>query len=448
MEKQTPLFSISIICKDEEKTFPKLLNSLQNYINLGGEIIIVDTGSTDKTIKVLQDFGFKKYEEQNASLSLLNFPNKSTVSLSNSDNNSNFKIVDVDDLQLYYVEVGSRFMLDVNEELTIKIHETFLANGDNRTFAVPGKKIINFGEARKYAGSLCSCDWVLSVDCDEIFAFLDINFLNHIIRTDDVDQISFNFRYRDSVTGALSSSTLRDKFYNRKVADWRWIVHEQVMPKDAVRHHRTCTVTDGTLSLDHYQHPAEHRSNYLVQLCLDVMEDPNDRHVHWLGRELFFSGLYYSAIRLLKSHLNFKQAWEAEKCFSCIYIGDCYLALSKIVKDNLEINNLEVKSLEYYFKAINFAKYFREPWLKIAEIYHTKKDYITCIQFAKSSLIIQSMPQTYMTDSHCYRDKPFSILYSAFLLNGDKNKAHKMWKKAIILAPDNINYINDAKKFM
>jgi len=454
MEKETPLWSISIICKDEEKTFPRLLNSLQNYINLGGEIVVVDTGSTDNTIKVLQDFGFKKYEERDQGRSLLEFSNidKRVVDVCKQDNLhlylnyakiENKNVVDLDDLQLYYTEVGTQFMLNVNEELADKIHETFLDKKDNRTFVIPGKKIINFGKARKYAGSLCSNDWILSVDCDEVFAFLDINFLNHIIRTDDVDQISFNFKYRDSLTGAVNSTTLRDKFYNRKVGDWRWIVHEQVMPKDNVRKHRTCTVTDFTLSLDHYQHPAEHRNNYLVQLCLDVIEDPNDRHIHWLGRELFFSGLYYSAIKLLKIHLGYN-AWEAEKCFSCIYIGDCYLALSK--KD-IEKIKFEKKSLEYYFKAINFAKYFREPWMKIAQVYYDNGDYLPCIQFAKSALLIEAMPQTYMTNMTCYQDMPYGLVYSAYLKINNKKKAHKMWKKAITLAPGNVNYINDVKLF-
>ncbi len=47
-----------MIVKNEEKFLPKCLESLRNEVN---EIIIVDTGSSDKTIKIAEEYGAKVY---------------------------------------------------------------------------------------------------------------------------------------------------------------------------------------------------------------------------------------------------------------------------------------------------------------------------------------------------------------------------------------------------
>ena len=46
--------SLCMIVKNEESTLPKCLNSVKKFVN---EIIILDTGSTDKTVKIAQGYG-------------------------------------------------------------------------------------------------------------------------------------------------------------------------------------------------------------------------------------------------------------------------------------------------------------------------------------------------------------------------------------------------------
>lgn len=440
----SPPWSISIICKNEESALPTLLNSskLQEFIKLGGEIVVVDTGSTDKTIDILEQHNFKL----------------------NDDSRPNLR----------YELAGDKFTFCIDEDMAREIHNKYLVPGDE-PFVEIGKKIFNFGEARKYAGRQCSNDWVLSLDCDEIPVNMDINFLNHIVQTGDVDQIVFHFRYMGS-NGNVQSTTSRDKFYNRNVADWRWVVHEQVMTLPG-KSMRSVTVTENTLALDHYQHPAEHRSNYLVQMCIDVMKDPNDRHVHWLGRELYFSGRYRSAIRLLKSYLiDYESAWRGEKCFSSIYIGSCYIDLAKkemskelstvANNSNSEISRavasafenykdrkrrsdkLVQKGLNWYFRATIFEPNFREPWIKMADYYKNDHDYSHAVQYATVSLVVPStLPLNYMNDSSCYKDKPFAIIYQSMLILGNKIKAQEAWKIALHIDPANEKYIADGTLF-
>ena len=51
-----PTISACMIVKNEEKFLPQCLKSIKDAVD---EIIIVDTGSTDKSVEIAQSFGAK-----------------------------------------------------------------------------------------------------------------------------------------------------------------------------------------------------------------------------------------------------------------------------------------------------------------------------------------------------------------------------------------------------
>lgn len=53
--------SLCMIVKDEEKTLPKCLGSVRNVVD---EIVVLDTGSTDRTVHIAKKFGAKVHEFQ------------------------------------------------------------------------------------------------------------------------------------------------------------------------------------------------------------------------------------------------------------------------------------------------------------------------------------------------------------------------------------------------
>ena len=53
-----PTISLCMIVKDEEKFLPTCLESVKGYVD---EIIIVDTGSTDRTIEIARRYNAKIY---------------------------------------------------------------------------------------------------------------------------------------------------------------------------------------------------------------------------------------------------------------------------------------------------------------------------------------------------------------------------------------------------
>ena len=57
-EGKEPTLSVCMIVKDEEETLPICLKSIKD---IADEIIVVDTGSKDKTVEVAKSFGAKVY---------------------------------------------------------------------------------------------------------------------------------------------------------------------------------------------------------------------------------------------------------------------------------------------------------------------------------------------------------------------------------------------------
>jgi glycosyltransferase involved in cell wall biosynthesis len=55
-EQQKPRLSLCMIVKDEEKLLPSCLESVKSFVD---EMIIVDTGSTDRTIEIAEQYGAK-----------------------------------------------------------------------------------------------------------------------------------------------------------------------------------------------------------------------------------------------------------------------------------------------------------------------------------------------------------------------------------------------------
>jgi glycosyltransferase involved in cell wall biosynthesis len=49
-----PTLSVTIIAKNEERNLPRLLASVRE---IADEIIVTDTGSTDRTIEIAREFG-------------------------------------------------------------------------------------------------------------------------------------------------------------------------------------------------------------------------------------------------------------------------------------------------------------------------------------------------------------------------------------------------------
>ena len=274
-----PNFSVVLIARNEEKTLPRLLASLEEFRNRGGEVVLVDTGSTDQTAQIAREAGCK------------------------------------------VEEAGSRFLRSITAKQAYDINR-FLDHREAPIVA-QGDTLFDFSAARNYAASLAKNDVVAMPDCDEIYTKLDLDSVCGAIAA-GVEQLEYNFVFAHDAQGGELIKFLHSKFYDRHKLKWTGIIHE-VLQGDARRQ----LFDESVIKLEHWQNHETNRGGYLKGLALSVLEDPtNDRHSHYFGRELLYAGRPKSAILELRRHVAMNK-WPEERSQSLIHIGDALMQNGK-----------------------------------------------------------------------------------------------------------------------
>ncbi len=390
MSKQKPLFSIVLIARNEERTLLKLNESLTDFKERKGEIILVDTGSTDSTVETAKNLGFTVFEK------------------------------------------GTIFLDEINEDLANKINEKFLVNEESLVVK-SGDKVFNFDKARNFAASCAKNDYIMSIDADEYFTKMDIDTINDKIR-EGYDQFEYEFTFSHDEYGNPAIQFRQCKFYNRKKIHWVNRIHEIVAPLKG-QEPKVIYLTPDIYKIDHYQNVETNRNGYLKGLALDCYEHPdNDRHAHYFARELFWSGRLDSAEKEFIRHVEMNK-WPAERSQSLIFLGDIYTQ-----KGDTD------KALEFYHQALSVEPNRREPWIKIAEVYYRMGKAKETALYASTA---DSIPWTdyYANQKAHYTYWPSEMLYWALWYLGDTRGAKKHFLKALSYQPENKKYLEDIKYF-
>jgi glycosyltransferase involved in cell wall biosynthesis len=131
-------FSIVVVARDEAIALPRLCYQLEDFIERGDELLVMDTGSTDDTVAIAKHRGCR-------------------VEL-----------------------VGERYAALLTPEQAAAITERFAQAGEG-PLVRPGERMFNFGEARQDAGLLASNDFVLQLDANDEVSALDIDGFNELI---------------------------------------------------------------------------------------------------------------------------------------------------------------------------------------------------------------------------------------------------------------------------
>jgi glycosyltransferase involved in cell wall biosynthesis len=166
-----PKFSVALIARNEALTLPRLVGSLKEFQERGGDIWVLDTGSTDNTIEVAKNLGCN-------------------------------------------VEaVGDKFRIQVDEELANKINEKFIVEGEAPVVKA-GESLFDFASARNYISTFPDSDMIATPDCDEIFTKFDIDKLDEVISS-GVEQLEYEFVFSHDDNGNPVIKFRHCKFYNR-----------------------------------------------------------------------------------------------------------------------------------------------------------------------------------------------------------------------------------------
>ncbi len=377
-----PKFSYALIAKNEAKVLPRLMESLKDFQSKGGEVCLLDTGSTDGTADLARSYGWK------------------------------------------VEEVGEIYSHTIEPELAGEINGKFIVDSVENSIVRPGDKYFDFASARNHAASLATNDMVSFIDADEVMTKLDIEKIDAFIEAGK-EQFEYNFVFAHDSYGKPAIEFVQSKFYNRTKAKWVGLVHEYIDGQTVKQF-----LDNDTFRLEHFQVPGE-RHSYLKGLAVDCYNHPeNDRNSHYFARELFWSKRPKSAIKEFEHHVTMG-GWPAERAESYIFMGDAYGQL-----------NQPEKQAECYSKSFYTDSGRREPLMKLAEFFLWNKNYQAAICYAKASLEIP-WNGFYATQKAYYEHLPHEVLYKAYGWLGRIPEAQQHIMEALKIQPNNSEYQRD-----
>jgi glycosyltransferase involved in cell wall biosynthesis len=379
-----PKFSVALIAKNEALTLPRMIGSLKEFQERGGEIWVLDTGSTDNTIEVAQSLGCKTEA------------------------------------------VGDKFRINIDEDLANKINAKFVIEGELPVVKA-GESLFDFASARNYIADFPENDMIATPDCDEIYTKLDLDKLDKVI-SDGAEQLDYEFVFSHDHLGNPIIKFRHCKFYNRKKMKWVGIIHE-VLNGAANKMY----LGEDVIKLEHYQNEKTNRSGYLKGLAVDCYNNPtNDRNSHYFAREMFYNGgRYKSAIKEFENHISMNR-WPTEAAQSMLYIGDSYKNLG---------NTDEM--LKWYTKSVE-KEVRREPLMRLAEYYFAKNLHRQVVAYCEAALTVTQLP-FYSNHQPYYENVPHELLYISYWWLGNKEKSKEHYLKALAFCPTNQKYISDGK---
>lgn len=377
-------FSVVLIARNESETLPRLIKSLADFKQRGGEIVLVDTGSTDGTPDIARTLGCN------------------------------------------VTEVGDRFRVTIDEATAKKINETFL-RGNEPQLVTAGDTLFDYSTARNFAASLASNDVIATPDCDEVYTKFDIDKIEEKIR-EGVEQLEYNFVFAHDIDGNEAIKFLHCKFYDRRKLKWTNIVHE-VLTGEAKREF----LGEDIIKLEHWQNEKTNRSGYLKGLAYDcLLNSDNDRNAHYFARELMYTGRFASAIAQFERHIEMKK-WPTERSQSMVHMAECYLLLGN-----------DQDAIGWLSLAFDLEPNRREPLMKLAEFYYKKNSPIQAAAYATAALQIPK-GNYYANYQPYYENLPHEILYWAYWQLGKRDDSLFHYNICCEYKPFDSRYLHDMR---
>lgn len=375
-----PLFSVVLIARNEEEKLPHLLSSLTEFKARGGEVLLLDTGSTDKTAQVARDWGCR------------------------------------------VEEVGDKFLRVIDNADEINKH--FIVEGE-APVVKNGDKLFDFAGARNYIADFATTKMIAVPDCDEMYTKLNIDKINEHIEK-GATQLEYNFVFSHDQFGNEAIKFMHCKFYDRTILKWQGIVHE-ILVGSATR----VFLDENIIKLEHWQNEKTNRGGYLKGLALDCYLNPdNDRNSHYFAREMLWNGRPASGIKEFERHIAMNK-WPAERAQSMIHIGTAYGQL-----------NQPDKQAEWYSQAFYNDSSRREPLIQLSRFFSQNNNHLASLAYARASLEIPWHPY-YGNDMKHYTVTPHELMYRAYGWLGNIPQAQQEILICLGMEPLNMEYLRD-----
>lgn len=390
-----PLFSIALIVRNEAHNLPRLLRSLTKFQKRGGEIVIVDTGSSDSTIDIARAAGCR-------------------------------------------VEgVGGLFTHSIAKAQANEINARFLVE-DDKPIAEAGQPVFHFANARNYSATLATNDFANHITASDTFERFDIDDINALITEGKTTSFIYRKGVRYNKKRYATGSQLVNWFYNRTYYHWEGHIHETIYLNPSLQgmSERVTTLTTEELSMFHHRDLKRNRAQNMTGLALDILAGQNvARNKFHLGFELLNFQRVASALKILDECVTDDSIPADWRATGWHVLGRTYNSLGK-----------RAQAADALQKSYDLDPARRSALLDLAELYSTQSNFQGCIILANIALTI---PRTsnWGEDEIEYTWRPHALLYWALFWSGRKDEARMHWERCIELAPHNPRFRKHAILF-
>lgn len=383
-----PAFSVVAILRNESRTLPRLLESLADFRSRGGEVVVLDTGSSDETVSIAAEAG------------------------------------------CVVARAPRRFNRTLTPDQSERITARLSKNGES--FVQPGDRIFNLAGARNAADALARNDFVMAVDGCDIVEAMDVEHINRQIRTGEAEILLYETRRLHRSRWVLEQ---RNYLHDRRRTRWFGRAHNQIVPARPSQHPRVSPLPPDRLRVTHHTDETKLRGHQLTGLALDVLESPDvPQRRLLLGHELFARGFAHSALSLYGG----LDKEGVSRSLRSVALSMAALCVAQIRGPSDE----EVKDL--LFRAARRDPGHRDPLLQLARMSLEAGEFQSAASFATAALVIP--PRVTFTQlEENLRDGPHAILYWSLLWLGRRAEARQHHRICLSMDPANPVYREHAR---
>lgn len=373
--------SLAMIVRNEAKNLPVLWKSVERIVD---EWVVVDTGSTDDTVKVARELGGDRVK---------------------------------------VLEVGDRFV----KEITACQAEWMRSYYDG---IKEGDRVFEFNHARDYSFSQCSKDFILWLDADDIL--FNSEKLAEIIdaNLDPKKQLGIHMLYKyevDQYQNSIVEHYRERVFPNNGTFRWVGRIHECVMPKVETQY---IQVQPEDCHVIHNVPPERRASAFernIRNLLLDYWEQsekPDPRTLYYIGEALKVLNEDKS-VELFEEYLK-HSGWDEERMIACTRLTDIALRQG----DNH-------KALRWAYQSVRECPTQPTGYANVAQCYYALGELANCETFAKQALNTKQVDTMVLLNRKHVQFTPLLLLADLYYQMGELKEAWRYAEAALKVEPCN-----------
>lgn len=253
--------------------------------------------------------------------------------------------------EIVVVDTGSQDnTVEIAREFTDKVFTDYEWNDD-------------FAEARNYALSKCTGDWVISIDGDEVLEEGGVEKIRGIIANALPQQFHFSVQMTAMGTGAKHN--LPRILRNDGSVQWFGAAHETLTPIQA-------NYTDVVIK---YGHSTAHEldPDRMLRILGKQVNSPEGtpRDLYYYAREFWYRQDYAAALAKFREYITIS-TWLPEKADAMLYVARCLFILqrgdeARAVCGEVVILNPMFKEALLFMAELHYSPQ-KEKWEKLAEV--------------------------------------------------------------------------------